>query len=115
MVWRDKGQPVVEMETLQECFTHAMSGGFSGFYLQFMPSFISYLIPKDPPLSRSIYALQSMLYLPSFAFIVRLGWFIVAFKNEYFIKSLNTQRLPSCHDTSCNFWLGYLEICSYAW
>lgn len=58
MVWRDKGQPVVEMETLQECFTHAVSGGFSGFYFQFMPSFISYLIPKDPPLSRSIYALQ---------------------------------------------------------
>ena len=35
MVWRDKGQPVVEMETLQECFTHAMSGGFSEFYLPF--------------------------------------------------------------------------------
>jgi hypothetical protein len=63
MVWRDKGQPVVEMETLQECFTHAMSGGFSGFYLQFMSAFISYfmsMIPKDLPLSRSIYALQSM-------------------------------------------------------
>lgn len=32
MVWRDKGQPVVEIETLQECFKHAMSGGFSEFY-----------------------------------------------------------------------------------
>jgi hypothetical protein len=29
MVWRDRGQPVVEMETLQECFMHAISGGFS--------------------------------------------------------------------------------------
>ena len=32
MVWRDKGQPVVEMENLQECLAHAMSGGFSEFY-----------------------------------------------------------------------------------
>ena len=31
MVWRDRGQPVVEMSTLQECFRHAMSGGFSEF------------------------------------------------------------------------------------
>lgn len=31
MVWRDKGQPVVEMETLRECLAHAMSGGFSEF------------------------------------------------------------------------------------
>lgn len=29
MVWRDRGEPVVEVETLQECFMHAMSGGFS--------------------------------------------------------------------------------------
>ena len=36
MVWRDKGQPIVEMKTLQECFMHAMSGGFSELYLQFV-------------------------------------------------------------------------------
>jgi hypothetical protein len=29
MVWRDKGQPIVEMETFQDCFMHAISGGFS--------------------------------------------------------------------------------------
>jgi hypothetical protein len=28
MVWRDKGQPVVEIDTLEQCLTHAMSGGF---------------------------------------------------------------------------------------
>jgi len=32
MVWRDKGQPVVELETLQKCLGHAMSGGFSEFF-----------------------------------------------------------------------------------
>ena len=31
MVWRDKGQPILEMETLQECFAHAISGGVSEF------------------------------------------------------------------------------------
>ena len=89
MVWRDKGQPFVEIETLQECFTHAMSGGFREFYLPFMSSFISYFMffdPKDLPLSRSTYALQSMLYLPSFVFIVCQGWLIVVFQKEYSIK-----------------------------
>ena len=33
MVWRDKDQPIVEMKTLQDCFTHAILGGFSEFYL----------------------------------------------------------------------------------
>ena len=28
MVWRDKGQPVVELDTLEQCLTHAISGGF---------------------------------------------------------------------------------------
>lgn len=28
MVWRDKGQPVVEIDTLGQCLTHAMSGAF---------------------------------------------------------------------------------------
>ena len=79
MVWRDKGQPIVEMESLQECLTHAMSGGFSGFFLLTIHAFfyfINYVFdPKDPPLSRLIYALQSILYLPSFVFIVYQGWF----------------------------------------
>lgn len=29
MVWRDRGQPVVELETLKECLEHAATGGFS--------------------------------------------------------------------------------------
>jgi hypothetical protein len=29
MVWRDRGQPVVQMDTLEECLRHAMAGGFS--------------------------------------------------------------------------------------
>lgn len=32
MVWRDKGQPVVELDTLQQCLTHAMSGAFREFF-----------------------------------------------------------------------------------
>lgn len=28
VVWRDRGQPVVELETLRECFEHAARGGF---------------------------------------------------------------------------------------
>jgi hypothetical protein len=28
MVWRDKGQPVVELDTLEQCLAHAMSGAF---------------------------------------------------------------------------------------
>ncbi len=28
MVWRDRGQPVVELATLEQCWKHAMSGGF---------------------------------------------------------------------------------------
>jgi hypothetical protein len=28
MVWRDKGQPVVEVDTLEQCLTHATSGAF---------------------------------------------------------------------------------------
>ncbi|KAF8806205.1 hypothetical protein BYT27DRAFT_7243013 [Phlegmacium glaucopus] len=35
MVWRDKGQPVIELETLQECLRHAMSGGFRSATLAF--------------------------------------------------------------------------------
>ena len=81
LVWRDKGQPIVEIETLQECFTHAMSGGFSECCTI---HFFIYILfhafdPKDPPRSRSISALQSMLFLPSFVFIVYLGWFTVAY------------------------------------
>jgi hypothetical protein len=28
VVWRDRGEPVVELETLRECFKHAARGGF---------------------------------------------------------------------------------------
>lgn len=28
VVWRDRGEPVVELETLKECFEHAAKGGF---------------------------------------------------------------------------------------
>jgi len=31
MVWRDRGQPVVEVDDLEACLAHAMSGGFSKF------------------------------------------------------------------------------------
>lgn len=31
MVWRDKGQPVVELDTLEQCLSHAISGGFRKF------------------------------------------------------------------------------------
>lgn len=31
MVWRDKGQPAVELETLEACLRHAATGGFSTF------------------------------------------------------------------------------------
>jgi len=31
MVWRDRGQPVVEVDNLEACLAHAMSGGFSKF------------------------------------------------------------------------------------
>jgi hypothetical protein len=29
MVWRDRGQPVVQIDTLEECLRHAIAGGFS--------------------------------------------------------------------------------------
>jgi hypothetical protein len=29
MVWRDRGQPVVQMDTLEECLRHAIAGGCS--------------------------------------------------------------------------------------
>lgn len=29
MVWRDRGQPVVQIDTLEECLRHAMAGGVS--------------------------------------------------------------------------------------
>ncbi|KAF4619751.1 hypothetical protein D9613_004876 [Agrocybe pediades] len=35
MVWRDKGQPVVEVDTLEACLAHAMSGGFRSATLAF--------------------------------------------------------------------------------
>ena len=31
MVWRDKGQPVVELDTLEQCLKHAISGAFREF------------------------------------------------------------------------------------
>src|SRR6266567_3216661 len=31
MVWRDRGQAVVQVDTLQQCLRHAMAGGFSKF------------------------------------------------------------------------------------
>lgn len=51
MVWRDKGQPVVEMETLQQCFAHAMSGGFSEF--QIFPFLLSVFQAFDPRIRNS--------------------------------------------------------------
>ncbi len=34
MVWRDKGQPVVELDTFKQCLTHALSGGLrEAFFL----------------------------------------------------------------------------------
>ena len=53
-----------------------------------------------------ILALIRIHRVPRLAYIV--------FGDEYYIQQLNTQGSPSCRDTSCNFWLGYLEICSYA-
>ncbi|KAF9459161.1 hypothetical protein BDZ94DRAFT_1300726 [Collybia nuda] len=35
MVWRDRGQPVVELETLRECLEHAAAGGFRSATLAF--------------------------------------------------------------------------------
>ncbi|XP_006456923.1 hypothetical protein AGABI2DRAFT_212139 [Agaricus bisporus var. bisporus H97] len=35
VVWRDRGQPVVELETLRECFEHAARGGFRSGSLAF--------------------------------------------------------------------------------
>ncbi|KAF8956690.1 hypothetical protein BDZ97DRAFT_1850035 [Flammula alnicola] len=35
MVWRDKGQPVVELDTFEACLAHAMSGGFRSATLAF--------------------------------------------------------------------------------
>ena len=32
IVWRDKGEAIVEIDTLQQCLAHAISGGFSEFY-----------------------------------------------------------------------------------
>jgi hypothetical protein len=29
MVWRDKGQPVVQLDSLEACLAHAMNGGLS--------------------------------------------------------------------------------------
>lgn len=119
MVWRDKGQPITEMETLRECFTHAMSGGVSEFYLPFKSSFISYFIfhVLTPRIrhSRVQYTRFSQCYTcpHSYSSYAKVG-LQVAFKND-FIKSFKYQRSPSCRDTSRNFWLGYLEIRSYAW
>lgn len=31
MVWRDRGEPVVELHDLETCLAHAMSGGFSTY------------------------------------------------------------------------------------
>lgn len=31
MVWRDRGQPVVELDTLEACLEHALTGGLSEF------------------------------------------------------------------------------------
>jgi hypothetical protein len=33
MVWRDRGQPVVQVDTLEQCLRHAMAGGFSQSFL----------------------------------------------------------------------------------
>src|SRR5277367_6432509 len=52
MVWRDRGEPAVETATLRECFTHAMSGGFSELFRSFL-SFISYLIFFGPRVRHS--------------------------------------------------------------
>ena len=32
MVWRDKGQPVVAVETLEACLEHALTGGLREFF-----------------------------------------------------------------------------------
>jgi hypothetical protein len=32
MVWRDRGEPVVELDTLRACFEHAAVGGLSECY-----------------------------------------------------------------------------------
>ena len=32
MVWRDKGQPVVTVETLEACLAHALTGGLREFF-----------------------------------------------------------------------------------
>jgi len=37
MVWRDRGQPVVELDTLRQCWKHAMSGGFRELLFRSMP------------------------------------------------------------------------------
>ena len=35
MVWRDKGQPVVAVETLEACLEHALTGGLRELFASF--------------------------------------------------------------------------------
>ena len=35
MVWRDKGQPVVELDTLRQCLEHSVRGGLRSGGLAF--------------------------------------------------------------------------------
>lgn len=86
MVWRDKGQPVVEMETLQECFTHAMSGGFSGFYLTLHVFFYIIFNPQgSATLAFNIRAsVNVILALIRIHRTPRLVYSCI--QNEYFIK-----------------------------
>lgn len=31
VMWRDRGEPVIQLETLSECFGHAAKGGFRSY------------------------------------------------------------------------------------
>ncbi|KAI5121195.1 hypothetical protein M0805_005996 [Coniferiporia weirii] len=86
MVWRDRGEPAVELHTLRECFEHAARGGLRagslGFTLRsgFNIFVLLFRIWKTPRRFRFSLIRHALLGQDSFRFAAMLGTFAALYK-----------------------------------
>ncbi|KAJ3504032.1 hypothetical protein NLJ89_g8152 [Agrocybe chaxingu] len=106
MVWRDKGQPVVELDTLEACLAHAMSGGFRAATLAFnIRASVNLVlalirIPRVPKDYRFAMIRHALFGTDTWRFAAMLGTFASLYKFlinalPILIPALNPQQTPS--------------------
>ncbi|GJJ06876.1 hypothetical protein Clacol_001072 [Clathrus columnatus] len=107
MVWRDRGEPAVELATLKNCLEHALRGSIRAGALAFAirSGFNLFLflfrILRAPRPFKVMLLRRAILGQDSFRFGAMLGTFVFLYK--YILNALPILLPPSTTDSSNNF------------